>query len=296
MNTTMPACVTLKPRRARPLLLALMAWAASANSAAQTPEELKSPGVYQIKAPAMYGLGVTGLNVTMAIIDTGIMKTHPEFRTRVLTGFNAFDGTTALGWNAAAVQAGTPSADGVFDSVSVYAGQGADHNLRELPGLVISGRLDWDKSYFTALGLGKDRGTLGQSVASFQSTPFASFRHGYEMVLVQHRGLQGNAELGAAYIVRTPDLQMGPLGVNFGVGAGLSYALGTPSYEDGQKDDPERRYRLQLLVLFEFEWRMRGFENLSVITRVHHRSGVYGLVAPQHVGSNFLALGVRYKF
>ncbi len=95
MNTTMPACVTLKPRRARPLLLALMAWAASANSAAQTtPEEIKSPGVYQIKAPAMYGLGVTGLNVTMAIIDTGIMKTHPEFGIRVLTGFNAFDLTT----------------------------------------------------------------------------------------------------------------------------------------------------------------------------------------------------------
>ncbi len=202
----------------------------------------------------------------------------------------------ALALNAGAVQAGTPSADGVFDSVSVYAGQGADHNLWELPGLVISGRLDWDKSYFTALGLGKDRGTLGQSVASFQSTPFASFRHGYEMVLVQHRGLQDNAELGAAYILRTPDLQMGSLGVNFAAGAGLSYALATPSYEDGPKDDPERRYRLQLLALFELEWRLRGFEKLSIAARVHHRSGVFGLIAPQYVGSNFLALGVRYKF
>ncbi len=97
MNTTMPACDTLKPRRARPLLLALMAWAASANSAAQTTtatEESNSPGVYQIKAPAMYGLGVTGLNVTMAIIDTGIMVKHHEFGSRVLTGFNAFNGTT----------------------------------------------------------------------------------------------------------------------------------------------------------------------------------------------------------
>ncbi len=99
-NTTMPACDTLKPRRARPLLLALMAWAASAGAFAdKTSEELKSPGVYQIKAPAMYGLGVTGLYVTMAIIDTGIMRTHPEFAhptlgIRVLTGYNAFDGTT----------------------------------------------------------------------------------------------------------------------------------------------------------------------------------------------------------
>lgn len=200
------------------------------------------------------------------------------------------------GLNAASVQADILSADRMFDSVSVYAGQGADHNLRELPGRIITGRLDWEKSYFTALGFGKVRGTLGQSFDSLQSTSFASFRHGYEMVLVQHRGLQGNAELGAAYMLRTPDLQMGALGVSFGAGAGLSYALGNPSYEDGSTLDPGRHYRLQLLALFELEWRMRGFDNLSLITRVHHRSGVYGLIAPQRVGSNFLALGVRYKF
>lgn len=201
-----------------------------------------------------------------------------------------------LGLNAVSVQADTLSADRIFDSVSVYAGQGANHNLKELPGRIATGRLNWDRSYFTALGFGKVRGTLGQSFEKLQSTPFESFRHGYEMVLVQHRGLESNAELGAAYMLRTPDLHMGPLGLNFGAGAGLSYALGNPSYDDGSTLDPGRRYRLQLLGLFELEWRMRGFDNLSVITRVHHRSGVYGLIAPRHVGSNFLALGVRYKF
>lgn len=201
-----------------------------------------------------------------------------------------------LGLKVVDVRADTTSADRVFDSVSVYAGQGANHNLRELPGKIITGRLDWDKSYFTALGFGKVRATMGQSFESFRSTPFASFQHGYEMVLVQHRGLQSNAELGAACMLRTPDLQMWSMGVNFGTGVGLSYALGTPSYEDGPKEDPERRYRLQLLALFELEWRMRGFENLSVITRVHHRSGVYGLIAPQRVGSNFMVFGIRYKF
>ena len=200
------------------------------------------------------------------------------------------------GLNTVTVQADTIYADRIFDSVSVYAGHGVNNNLKELPGRIATGRLDWDNSYFTALGLGKVRGTLGQSFASLQSTPLASIRHGYEMVLVQHRGLQDNAELGAACMLRTPDLQMGALGVNFGAGAGLSYALGNPSYEDGSKLDPGRRYRLLLLALFELEWRMRGFDNLSLITRVHHRSGVYGLIAPQHVGSNFLALGVRYKF
>ena len=200
------------------------------------------------------------------------------------------------GVNAASVRADTFAAENFFDSASVYAGQGVNHNLKELPGRIATGRLDWDKSYFTALGFGKTRGILGQSFESFKSTPFSSFRHGYEMVLVQHRGLQGNAEVGAAYTLRTPDLQMGALGVNFMAGVGLSYALGTPSYEDGSKTDPGRRYRLQFLGLFELEWHMREFDNLSVITRIHHRSGVYGLIAPQHVGSNFLAVGVHYKF
>lgn len=201
-----------------------------------------------------------------------------------------------MGLNADLVRAETFSAGGAFDSVAVYAGQGADHNLRELPGRILTGDLDWDSTYFAAMGFGKIRGTLGQSIESFRDTPFESFRHGYETVLVKHFGLQSNAEVGAAYMLKTADLQLGGVGVNFGAGAGLSYALGYPGYEDGPANDPARRYRLQLLALFDLEWHMIGSDNLSVITRVHHRSGVYGLIAPRHVGSNFLAIGVRHKF
>jgi hypothetical protein len=31
----------------------------------------------------------------------------------------------------------------------------------------------------------------------------------------------------------------------------------------------------------------------SLFLRLHHRSGVYGLIAPQHVGSNFITFGLR---
>ena len=108
--------------------------------------------------------------------------------------------------------------------------------------------------------------------------------------------MQDNAEVGAAYTLHTPDLELGAAGVNFATGVGLSYALGTPSYEDGPLNDPARRYRLQLLLLFDLEWKLHGYGDWSLVTRVHHRSGVYGLIAPSHVGSNFLALGIRYKF
>lgn len=188
------------------------------------------------------------------------------------------------------------SLDRPFDSISIYAGQGGDHNLRELPGHILKGDIDWDKAYFTSIGLGKTLGKLGESMKSLKGTPLSGIANGYELVLVQHRGLQSNEEAGAAYTLRTPDVRLGPLGVNFGVGMGLSYAFGTPSYEDGPKDDPDRRYRLQLLALFELEWRIRSEENFSFVTRVHHRSGTYGVIAPSHVGSNFMAAGVRHQF
>jgi hypothetical protein len=186
--------------------------------------------------------------------------------------------------------------DRLFDSLAVYAAQGVDHNLLELPGAIVGGDIEWEKSYFAGVGLGKTFGTLGQSVGYLRDKSFGKIRHGYELVVVKHHGLQDNLEAGAAYLLRTPDAHLGILGVNFAAGVGLSYAFDDPTYEDGPEDNPEERYRLQLLALFEFEWRLRGVEHLSFVTRTHHRSGVYGVIAPRHVGSNFLAAGVRWEF
>jgi hypothetical protein len=191
----------------------------------------------------------------------------------------------------AANDSDTPS-----DTVSIYAGHGIDHDLPQIPGAMIRGRWRWQDSYFAGAGFGHVRGTLGQSFDSLHGTMFANVRHGYEIVVLKHHGMQSNAEVGAAYTLRTPDLHAGPVGVNFSTGGGLSYAIGNPTYEDGPEDDPARRYRLQALVLFELEWHLRGVENLAIVTRVHHRCGVYGLIAPRHVGSNFLVAGVRYSF
>ena len=116
------------------------------------------------------------------------------------------------------------------------------------------------------------------------------------MVLLQHRGRQDNVELGAAYMLRTPDLALAQLRVNVGGGLGLSHAFGTPSYEDGPKSDPAKRYHTQLLVLLEAEWSLASLPDWSLVTRIHHRSGAYGLIAPRFVGSNFVVAGVRYRF
>jgi hypothetical protein len=184
----------------------------------------------------------------------------------------------------------------LFDSVAVFAGQGADHNLKQLPDRILTGPLLWEKSYFNSLSGRKAFGPLGQNWQALRGTPLAALIQGYEVVLVQHHGMQDNAEAGAAYTLKTGDLALGLLAVNFATGVGLSYALGTPTYEDGPLDEPDKRYRLQLLLLFDLEWRLQGVDALSLVMRVHHRSGAYGLIAPPHVGSNFLAAGVRYHF
>lgn len=80
-----------------PFLAIAVCGAGGVATAQTTPEEKKSPGVYQIKAPALYPYA-TGTGVTVAIVDTGILTSHPEFLgsnglSRVLTGYNAFDGS-----------------------------------------------------------------------------------------------------------------------------------------------------------------------------------------------------------
>lgn len=192
----------------------------------------------------------------------------------------------------AAAQAST----GVFDSVTGYTAQGVDLNLREVPGAIFGQGWNRESSYFTGLGAGKTVGTLGGSISWLRSTWFENVQHGYELVLVQHRGLQSNAEFGAAYMLRSPNLQVAQLRVNAAGGLGLSHAFGTPSYEDGPKDDPSRRYRTQMLILLEAEWSLASLPAWSFVTRIHHRSGAYGLIAPRQVGSNFIVAGLRYRF
>ncbi len=202
----------------------------------------------------------------------------------------------ALWCQAALAQTDNKPSTDVFDSVLVYTAQGADHNLPGLPKAILRGDIKWELSYFNAVALGKTRGTLGGSFAALEGSPVSDVRHGYELILAKHHGLQSHVELGGAYTLRSPDLNLGPLAVNAATGVGLSHAFGTPSYEDGPFDNPTRRYKTQLLILFEAEWKLRYFEHLCIVTRVHHRSGAYGLIAPRNVGSNFLAVGVRYSF
>jgi hypothetical protein len=78
----------------RSLIALAVAATANAAIAQSTVEEKNSKAVYQVKAPAVHALGITGAGVTAAILDSGVLTSHKEFGGRLLTGYNAFDGST----------------------------------------------------------------------------------------------------------------------------------------------------------------------------------------------------------
>ena len=179
--------------------------------------------------------------------------------------------------------------------IGLAFGRGLDVNLPDLPGKLASGNLPWDDSRFVGLYASREGRSLGQASALLDRTWFRNVRQGITGSLLKHRGLQSNWEAGLAYTLATPALRLGPVATSLKVGAGISHAFSRPSYEDGPFAEPDRRYRTQFLLLVENHWRLADSDRWSLVLRVHHRSGVYGLIAPRNVGSNFLAVGVERR-
>ena len=181
-------------------------------------------------------------------------------------------------------------------AVTIYQGQGVDTNLIDLLPDIAKGDLKFEDTYFTGVGYFHPLPTPCVMRDLFNLLRVPNTKTGLEAIVVRHYGLQDNWEAALAYTLRFAELRICKLTLRFGYGIGLSYAFGTPSYEDGPWDNPDKRYRFQNYDAFEIEWGIASLPNIGLVTRVHHRSGMYGLIAPRHVGSNFLTLGLRYSF
>ena len=86
------------------------------------------------------------------------------------------------------------------------------------------------------------------------------------------------------------------LGVNLAYADGFSHALSTPTYEDGPGGGKEgARYPTQHYIGIEMALGWLTLPEWQVVTRIHHRSGIWGIFAPQGVGSNFFTIGLRWR-
>jgi hypothetical protein len=188
------------------------------------------------------------------------------------------------------------AADTAQQSVTFYHGHGVDADLLGIPKQIFQGDVKWEDSYFEGVSYAQSMPMPDLLNRALDWVYLSDSTLRLEGLLIQHRGMQHNLETSFAYMLHTDYLELSGLRLRAGAGLGLSYAFGTPTYEDGPKDNPEKRYRFQNYNAYEIESSLADYPNLALAFRVHHRSGMYGVIAPRHVGSNFLTLGLRYQF
>lgn len=77
------------------------------------------------------------------------------------------------------------------------------------------------------------------------------------------------------------------------IGEGVSYVTAIPSLE--QKDNVKTK-RLLNYLMFEATFSHPSYPEWQLLTRIHHRSGAFGLYQAGNTGSNDIAIGLRYLF
>ncbi|MDP3418548.1 hypothetical protein [Falsiroseomonas sp.] len=107
-----------------------------------------------------------------------------------------------------------------------------------------------------------------------------------------HTGLQRHGEATLALALRSREITLvGPWRMNVAVAEGLSYALSRPTYEGLVNNEQPRKFMNYLA--FEAEFSHAALPQLTLVPRLHHRSGIFGVIAPQGSGSDFFGLGLR---
>jgi hypothetical protein len=81
---------------------------------------------------------------------------------------------------------------------------------------------------------------------------------------------------------------------SFAIGEGLSLTSKTPERES-QRDDSESQPLLNYLAI-ELAFSIPKYPKASIVYRIHHRSGAFGLFGGVKGASDFYMLGLRYNF
>ena len=161
--------------------------------------------------------------------------------------------------------------------MTVVGGVYSGSQLLEIPG-----RLDLKDSY-----------TFGVSVSKQFAEWTRFMRFEGELQVLKHFGEQEHWEFTGSLNLRWVVFPWNRyVETTVALGEGLSWATQIPALE---KADPTNSDNAQLLnyILIEVTFAIPE-SPWSLVTRIHHRSGVWGLFG--HSGSNILEAGIRYRF
>ncbi len=178
------------------------------------------------------------------------------------------------------------------DSLFVLTGESVNSNLIDLPAKSIKGNLEFEGHKLTGIGYQKDVAHPSFIANSLDYFGINYAKSSLELMAVQHYPQHSLLENIVAYHIKSRPFDWGWTKLTLGFSIGLSYVHGTPAFDDGSKDASNKKYRLLNYNAYEASfWNQK--EDSAVFFRIHHRSGMYGLIAPEGVGSNFLTLGSK---
>ncbi len=78
-----------------------------------------------------------------------------------------------------------------------------------------------------------------------------------------------------------------------GFGEGVSVTTELPSYED--RINNKTAHFLNFLM-FDITFALPEYPNVALLLRLHHRSGIFGLISGVRGGSDFFTAGLKYTF
>lgn len=189
-----------------------------------------------------------------------------------------------------------PRPAGQVFSLAAYAGRWTNSRLPTFPYNLVTGRLTTAKA--DMFGVTGNWRFYDFSLPLPGAARLDGFSLEVEAGLFRHAGLQDHVEGTAALVLRSGQIPLfSGLSFNLAMGNGLSYAFSRPAFELGPTGVPGvGSRRLQYHMSFEAAFSHASLPQVEAFARLHHRSGVYGLISPRRTGSNYIGGGLRFWF
>jgi hypothetical protein len=162
-------------------------------------------------------------------------------------------------------------------AVTVYGGPFAKNDFLEF----FTAPVEFDHAGMVSLALSREFGVLWKHL-----------RWEAEIGVTKWFGDQTNWEFTSALVARWATFPWNDhLATTIAVGDGPSFATEPPRLEMKNFDEAKR---LQNYVFFELTFGLPRFAQWDFVIRLHHRSGVFGLLGGS--GSSVPTVGLKYRF
>lgn len=177
---------------------------------------------------------------------------------------------------------------------SVYGTRYIESRLLLIPYKLATLSMPTTSSYLVGGGIGYVLIPELTIPTPFSNVAFKGNSLEIEGQLAKHFGFEDTTEATLALMLRSAQIPLwGGVSFNVALGDGISYAFSDPKYEIGiDRVRGVDTVRAQNFIVAETEFTHESFKWAHFVFRLHHRSGVYGLISKK-TGSNYMGGGLR---